>query len=88
MRIGQVAGGSPDCPLVRHFDFIRDEAQGLHSCLAGLASGDTDCVLVHELPFASVFDGCRLTMLVARRDQAIVRGASAGEIDCRPTRET
>jgi hypothetical protein len=85
MKIEYLADGSPDCPLVRLFEFTPTELQRLYSEIMSLASETTRSVAVHELPGVESIGGCRLTFLTDRRDKGMVRVAGPAEFECRVT---
>jgi len=88
MKLEYLTDGSPDCPLLRLYDFKPAEAGRLHAAVASLASGITARVEVHRLPFVEPIAGCRLTFVRRGWDQAVVRGAAQGEFECGFTADT
>jgi hypothetical protein len=77
--------GSPDCPLVRLFDYRRQEAVGLFRAVTELAAGDCELIVVHEFPGVQPIGNCRLTFLIRWWDQAMI-AKSPGEFECGFTR--
>jgi hypothetical protein len=77
MKLDYLASGSPDCPIVRLYEFTDEEAGEFHAILAALAAGAVERVDVHELPFVQPIDGCQLVLLRRSWDQSIVRGTAA-----------
>ncbi len=73
MRLEYLPDGSPDCPLIRLFDFTPAEAARLGSAVADLAAGRAERVGVHELAGVIAVGGCELVLRVRVWDQAIVR---------------
>jgi hypothetical protein len=73
MRLEYLPDGSPDCPLIRLFDFSEHEAARLGAAVADLAAGRAECVTVHELPGVLAVGGCELVLRVWRWDQAVLR---------------
>jgi hypothetical protein len=65
--------GSPDCPLIRLFDFTTAEAASLGAAVAGLAAGVSERLAVHELRGVEPVGGCELVFRVLGWDQAVVR---------------
>lgn len=88
MKLEFLPEGSPDCPLVRLYAFTPSEAEDFHDRLTALATDEADHVAVDELPYVEPLGGARLTLRVNARDQAMLRGAAAGEFGCGFTRET
>jgi hypothetical protein len=76
MKLEYLAEGSPDCPLIRLYDFDRAEAERLLAALMDLASGTAERVDVHALPGVESLNGCRLTLVSCRRDRGISRTGS------------
>jgi hypothetical protein len=73
MKLEYLADGSPDCPLLRLYDFPADEARELLTAVAALAAGTTDRVEVHRLLFVEPLGTCALTLVRRAWDQAVVR---------------
>jgi hypothetical protein len=74
--------GSPDCPLIRLYDFSPAEAQRLLASVQALAEGHSMAVAVHELPGVESIGSCRLTFRVREWDQAVLRIGSPAEFEC------
>jgi hypothetical protein len=87
MRLEYLPDGSPDCPLIRLFDFTPADAARLRAAIADLACGRAERVAIHDLPGVVPVGGCELVLLRRSWDQAVVRvGPSAFE--CRFTAGT
>ena len=82
MKLEYLADGSPDCPLIRLYDFIPAEAGQLLTAMIALATGTAERVDVHELPFVEPVGECRLALVRRSRDQAITRGPGPREFQC------
>src|SRR5438270_12731992 len=82
MKLEYLASGSPDCPLVRLFDFTPAEIQRFHSEIMALAAGTVRSVAVHELPGVESIGGCRLEFVVDRRDRGMVRVGDPADFEC------
>ena len=50
MWLEYLPDGSPDCPLIRLYNFTMSEARGLWDGVSVLAFGRTQRLTVHELP--------------------------------------
>jgi hypothetical protein len=87
MRLEHLPDGSPDCPLIRLYDFTPAEARQLLATVAALASGTARRVEVHRLPFVEAVADCRLTLTVDPRDRAVCRRGPAG-FECGFTPDT
>jgi hypothetical protein len=80
VRLEYLSDGSPDCPLIRLFDFAPAEAAWLGSAMTDLATGRAERVAVHELAFIEPVGGCELVLSVRAWHQGVVRvGAAAFE---------
>ncbi len=77
MKLEYLADGSPDCPLIRLYDFTPAEAGQLLANVAELASGVTNRVEVHQLPFVEPIRECRLALVRKDWDQAVVKVGSS-----------
>ena len=87
VRLEYLPEGSPDCPLIRLFDFTPAEVAALGMAVAELAAHRTNWVAVHRLPGIISVGRCELTLLRRDREQAVVRvGPTAFE--CRFTTDT
>jgi hypothetical protein len=74
--------GSPDCPLIRLFDFTPSEAGQLQTALTQLASGAVKRVAIHEMPGVESLGGCRLTFLSRSWDQAVIAKGDPADFEC------
>ena len=88
MRLEYLASGSPDCPLIRLFDFQASEAADLLAAINTLASGSAEQVEVHQLPFVESVGGCRLVLRRQHLDAAIMGGPHENEFECGFTADT
>jgi hypothetical protein len=88
MKLEYLATGSPDCPLIRLYDFKPLEASALHAAIASLATEAADQVEIHQLPFVKVVEGCRLTLVRSTRDQAVISKGRLPDFECRFTAGT
>jgi hypothetical protein len=88
MKLEYLADGSPDCPLIRLYDFTGPEVAQLLTAVSSLASGATERVDVHRLPFVEAVGGCQLALVRRSWDQAIIRGRGLWEFECGFTPET
>lgn len=82
MRLEYLTSGSPDCPLIRLYDFPPSEAAALLGAIKMLAFGSTERVEVHRLPFIVSVGGCRLMFTRQHRDRAIVSSPLENEFGC------
>lgn len=82
MKLEYLNAGSPDCPLIRLYDFSPEQAGLLVSAVTALASGAAERIDVDRLPFFEPVGGCRLALVVQSWDQAIVREGRPGGFAC------
>jgi hypothetical protein len=82
MKLAYLADGSLDCPLLRLDDFTPLEAGRLRAALSAPASGKTDRVVVHQLPFVEPVGDCRLVLMCQSWDQAVIRAAGPYSFKC------
>jgi hypothetical protein len=88
MKLEYLDHGSPDCPLIRLYDFTPAEAGQLHHALTDLASSAVQRVPVHELPGVEAIGGSRLVLVTDRRDRGMVRKAAPADFECALTPAT
>jgi hypothetical protein len=82
MKLEYLADGSPDCPLIRLYDFTQVEAGRLLDVLTDLAADRCEQVPVHKLPWVQPLGDCHLTFRVGSWDQAVVRKAGILDFAC------
>jgi hypothetical protein len=88
MKLEYLATGSPDCPLIRLYDFTPEEARQLLASVTALASGAVAQVEVHRLPFVEAVGPSRLALVRHSWDQAVVRRPGPAEFECGFTAST
>ena len=88
MRLEYLARGSPDCPLIRLYDFQPSEAAALLAAIGTLASSSAERIELHQLPFVESVGGCELALTRRLRDLAVVRGSHPHRFECGFTAET
>ena len=77
MKLEFLAGGSPDCPLIRLFAFNDEEVLRLKSLLESLSSGLINSVALHEQAEFEQVNGCRLYLRAGKSDERL-RQVAAG----------
>jgi hypothetical protein len=82
MKLEYLAAGSPDCPIIRLYEFTSAEARQFHAAVSALASESVEQVVVHKLPFVGSVRDCRLTLVRRGWRQAIIYRAETGEFEC------
>jgi hypothetical protein len=88
VKLEYLPGGSPDCPLLRLYDFDATQAEQLRAVFAALAAGSLDSVALHDLPGVEAVGGCRLLLRAGRRDAGIVPTGEPMGFECVLTRAT
>jgi hypothetical protein len=81
VRLEYLPDGSPDCPLVRLYDFTPAEAAALGAAISDLAAGRTARVAVHELPGVVAVGGCQLVLRARSWEQAVI-GVGPAAFEC------
>jgi hypothetical protein len=81
MKLQFVADGSPDCPLIRLYEFHAAEAVRLKGLFDRLADGSLTGVWLHEQTDIEPVDGCQLHLRVDSWDIGIVQ-KSASTFEC------
>jgi hypothetical protein len=73
MKLQFLADGSPDCPLIRLYDFQPTDAQRLKELFDCLATGSRTSVSLHEEPGIEPVARCRLSLQVGKRNSGIIQ---------------
>jgi hypothetical protein len=84
MKLEYVPEGSVDCPLIRLYEFDRDQAIALKSVLVRLRNGEQQ-IQLHNEPFIEAVGDCKLTLKDSVRDLGIVLKGT--EFECSLTSE-
>jgi hypothetical protein len=84
VKLEYLPDGSPDCPLIRLYDFRPDEAGRLAAAIADLAAERAERVAVHGLSGVQMVGGYELVLRVGRRDAGMLRVGPAA-FECRFT---
>jgi hypothetical protein len=72
MKLQFLAEGSPDCPLIRLYEFTREEACKLLGVFDSLANGAARRVALDKEPFIEAIGACRLSLSVGKKDCGIL----------------
>ena len=70
MKLEFVREGSPDCPLLRLYDFESAEARQLQQFVLRLVSKSDESIALHQQPGIQPMAGCELTLRSAENVQA------------------
>ncbi|MDP4229667.1 MAG: hypothetical protein Q8916_04600, partial [Bacteroidota bacterium] len=60
MKLEYIHEGSPDCPLIRLYDFDTSQAQLLRQAFEDIVSEKEKIVALHELPFIEPLGGAQV----------------------------
>lgn len=81
MRLAFLAEGSPDCPLIRLYDFQPADVQRLDRIFDSLANGSRKELRLDQESFIEPIDGCRVRLRVGTCDAGIAQ-TRPSEFDC------
>jgi hypothetical protein len=85
MKLEYIPEGCVDCPLIRLYEFDRNEAVAFKSLIEQLRNGRQQ-VALHQEPFVQPIDNCRLTLRHSTNDLGILFDGS--EFECSLTSES
>ena len=71
MKLEFLASGSPDCPLIRIYEFNSKEAYELRRIAIQLARRKATTVRLHEQPNITAIGDCELTFQQATKDRGV-----------------
>lgn len=71
MKLEFVREGSPDCPLLRLYDFDPAEARQLQHAVLRLVRQSDEMIPLHQQPGIQPVAGCELTLLRANDVQGV-----------------
>jgi hypothetical protein len=81
MKLEFLAAGSPDCPLIRLYEFSRAEALSLRELVKSLSSGSRENISLSEQPWIESVKNCHLTLRFGDGGQGI-RKSTASTFEC------
>jgi hypothetical protein len=81
VKLEYLPDGSPDCPLIRLFEFDQSEAQRLRQLVKSLIAGDRQDVALQYEEWVKPVGECCLNLRRGNRNQG-VRQAQALKFDC------
>lgn len=85
MKLQYLPDGSPDCPLLRIYDFDGASACRLREVFIRLGSGISQPIALHELPIVESVDACRLVLSVGQKDEGVIPAPEPPAFECRLT---
>ena len=83
MKLEYIPDGCVDCPLIRLFEFDRNEALAFKSLLEQLRDGRQQ-VALHQEPFIQPIGNCRLTFKQSTSDLGILLDGPGFECSLTP----
>lgn len=86
MKLEYLAEGSPDCPLIRLYEFDTTGAKRLREAFRSLADGSRQDIPLHEEWWVESIAGCHLDLRVGERDLGVVERLPS-KFDCVSTAE-
>ena len=72
MKLEYLASGSPDCPLVRLYEFDTTGAKRLREAFRSLADGSRQDIPLHEEWWIKSIAGCHLDLRSGAKDLGVV----------------
>lgn len=77
MKLEYLADGSPDCPLIRLYEFDQSEAKLLIAAVKSLAACERQRVALHDESWVESVGGCSLNLRRGDRDEGIRRSKTS-----------
>jgi hypothetical protein len=71
MKVEFLEEGSPDCPLLRLFDYRTDEVKRLCEVCDQLAEGKRVEFVLHDQPWVEAIRGCRFLWRISKKDVGV-----------------
>lgn len=81
MKIEFLAVGSPDCPLIRLYEFSPAEVGSLRELIKFLSSGSRESISLSEQPWIDSVEDCHLTLRLGDGGQG-VRQSGPSTFEC------
>lgn len=72
MKLEYLAAGSPDCPLIRLYEFDTTGAKRLREAFRSLADGSRQDIPLHEEWWIESIAGCHLDLRLGAKDLGVV----------------
>jgi hypothetical protein len=73
MKLEFLASGSPDCPLIRLYEFDLQGVTRLRKIFEDLSQGTLPVVTLHDEPGIESIDSCKLTLRSGNRDLGMLQ---------------
>jgi len=87
MKLEYLAAGSPDCPLIRLYEFDTTGAKRLREAFRSLADGSRQDIPLHEEWWVESIAGCHLDLRLGPRDLGVVERLPS-KFECVQTAES
>lgn len=87
MKLEYLAEGSPDCPLIRLYEFDATGAKRLREAFRSLADGSRQDIPLHEEWWVESIAGCHLDLRLGTRDLGVVERLPS-KFECVQTAES
>jgi len=87
MKLEYLATGSPDCPLIRLYEFDATGAKRLREAFRSLADGSRQDIPLHEEWWVESIAGCHLDLRLGPRDLGVVERLPS-KFECVQTAES
>ena len=81
MKLEFLATGSPDCPLIRLYEFTRAQALSLRELVKSLSIGSRESISLSEQPWIESVKDCQLTLRFGDGGHGI-RQSKASTFEC------
>ena len=82
MRLEYLPNGSPDCPLIRLYDFDAVEAARLLQLVLSLSDGSVSRIILDAQQQVTSVDGCRLALVADGSDHGVIRTKTPHQFEC------
>ncbi|HEX8880840.1 MAG TPA: hypothetical protein VF749_12455 [Candidatus Acidoferrum sp.] len=81
MKLEYLSDGSPECPLIRFYDFEQSEARQLLQLVQSIVTGECQDIALHNETWVEPVAGCRLNLRLGTRNRG-VRQAQPLRFEC------
>lgn len=71
MKLEYLSDGSPDCPLIRLYEFDQSEARQLRQLVESLVTGERQDIALQNEMWVEAVSGCCLSLRVGTRNQGV-----------------
>src|SRR5262245_20483833 len=71
LKLEYLADGSPDCPLIRLYDFVPADIAALRAACLDVAEGREQELALHVQPWVCAIESCALVLSGGRRNKGV-----------------